>query len=68
MKYILEIPDNLAEMDYEEQRIAVLKAWEENRYPAVEIRDPLNFITGKTHSIPYTMFAIPGGLDEKSEG
>ena len=68
MIYLLDIPDNLAEMDYEEQRIAVLKAWEENRLPAQEIYDPVNWITGKTQSIPHKVYAVPEAVNEKSEG
>ena len=65
MKYFINTPDNLAEMDYEEQRIAVLRAWEE-RIPAVEIYDPVNWITGKTN-IPHKIYATPEAKDEQGK-
>lgn len=67
MNYLLKVPNNMAEMDYEDQRIAVLRAWE-YRIPAIELVDPVNWITGQTQSIPHKVYAVPEAVNEKSKG
>jgi hypothetical protein len=67
MIYFIETPDEMAELDYEEERIAVLRAWEK-RAPAIELVDPVNWITGQTQSIPHKVYAVPEAINEQSEG
>lgn len=68
MKYILELPDDFHQKDDEDKPGTILKGFYETGSPAIELYDPVNWITGKTQSVPHKIYAVPEAVNEKSEG